>query len=327
MVFFDVQPGHSFHSVEEVVADKQRISVSGWFHHPLPGEKNYKKPLEEQETSKSTLEQILTTVSQDFKEYSQEFKEELTADDILYLKMFLNPQYLVKKTVDQANAKFCEESHIELGKILHPSIEKLLESLVKDTDMAQVKEGSMTPHYTGVDGKWITRGPAHLQRYLVLDHSLSASDKVITECNVLEKLRELFGSDSFRRWLGLICSLKVEKYRSQVRRFRPGLDYTLALSNQFPLLHLNLLLTPDHDLWETGDVGGYSSYLLPHNDQNAAVYDRTSDEGILLTSAAAWNRLDIVVRDEGILHFVKYVSANAPSSRWDIDCEYLIDLA
>lgn len=43
---FEVQPGKSFHSVEEVVVDtdhfgRQRLSISGWFHAAQPGEEDY----------------------------------------------------------------------------------------------------------------------------------------------------------------------------------------------------------------------------------------------------------------------------------------------
>lgn len=42
-VFFEVQPGKSYHSVEEVVIGegKERLSISGWFHKPVEGEEGY----------------------------------------------------------------------------------------------------------------------------------------------------------------------------------------------------------------------------------------------------------------------------------------------
>lgn len=60
-VFFEVQPGHSFHSVEEVVVDdggcdRQRLSISGWFHKAQEGEEGYEG--EETEKPKSSLEQL-----------------------------------------------------------------------------------------------------------------------------------------------------------------------------------------------------------------------------------------------------------------------------
>jgi Rps23 Pro-64 3,4-dihydroxylase Tpa1-like proline 4-hydroxylase len=322
MVFFDVQPGHSFHSVEEVVADKERLSISGWFHHPLEGEEHFNPNRKEEET-KSTLEQILGSISKNFEPFKEELGQELSSEERKYLSHFLNPQYLQEKVIQKVNEKFCEDSHIQLGVFLNKEIEGLIEDYVKGVDQ-QIQPGRMTPHGTGVGNGWRTVGPAHLQRFVVLEGS--AVDEEIHQSNVLLKVQECFASSAFRKWLYMITSLESSQYRSQIRRFRPGLDYTLALSNPQPLLHCVLSLTPGHDDWESGELGGYASYLLPHNDQDAAVYNRTSEDGILLTTPPNWNQLELVVRDEGILHFIKYVSANAPSSRWDIDAEYTVVL-
>lgn len=64
-VFFEVQPGHSFHSVEEVVVDeadcsRQRLSISGWFHKAQEGEEGYEG--EELEKPKSSLEQLVRSM-------------------------------------------------------------------------------------------------------------------------------------------------------------------------------------------------------------------------------------------------------------------------
>lgn len=61
-VFFEVQPGHSFHSVEEVVVDegddqRQRLSISGWFHKPQEGEEGYEE--DQSGKMKSSLEQLV----------------------------------------------------------------------------------------------------------------------------------------------------------------------------------------------------------------------------------------------------------------------------
>lgn len=63
--FFTVQPGHSFHSVEEVVVvgDGEkggvgaRVSLSGWFHKPIEGEEGYEG--EEGFAPKSSLQQLV----------------------------------------------------------------------------------------------------------------------------------------------------------------------------------------------------------------------------------------------------------------------------
>lgn len=61
-VFFEVQPGKSFHSVEEVVVGqgedgRQRLSISGWFHSAQPGEPGYEP--EDFKRLKSSREQLV----------------------------------------------------------------------------------------------------------------------------------------------------------------------------------------------------------------------------------------------------------------------------
>ena len=57
---------------------------------------------------------------------------------------------------------------------------------------------------------------------------------------------------------------------------------------------------------------------------DGALNDGDDDEGTLLTVHAGFNKLLIVLRDERVLRFVKYVSASASGSRWDVCAEYSI---
>lgn len=68
-IFFEVQPGRSFHSVEEVVVGeqedgRQRLSISGWFHAAQPGEEGYQPESASAET-KSSREQLVGVLSHD----------------------------------------------------------------------------------------------------------------------------------------------------------------------------------------------------------------------------------------------------------------------
>lgn len=61
-IFFEVQPGRSFHSVEEVVVGggkdtRDRLSISGWFHKAQEGEEGYQPDPSEHEPS--SLEQLV----------------------------------------------------------------------------------------------------------------------------------------------------------------------------------------------------------------------------------------------------------------------------
>ena len=63
-IFFEVQPGRSFHSVEEVVVGegedgRQRLSISGWFHSAQLGEPGY-EPETHPGESKSSREQLVS---------------------------------------------------------------------------------------------------------------------------------------------------------------------------------------------------------------------------------------------------------------------------
>ena len=47
--------------------------------------------------------------------------------------------------------------------------------------------------------------------------------------------------------------------------------------------------------------------------------------GIVIVVRQAINTLNLVMRDEGTMKFVKYVSHAAPSSRWDVAAVYEVD--
>ena len=48
-----------------------------------------------------------------------------------------------------------------------------------------------------------------------------------------------------------------------------------------------------------------------------------ADESGVLNVSPAHNCLNLVLRDEGLMRFVKFVSAAAPSSRVDVAMEYV----
>ena len=51
------------------------------------------------------------------------------------------------------------------------------------------------------------------------------------------------------------------------------------------------------------------------------------DDAILFTDTPSWNTLNVVMRDQGTLRFVKYLSQAARRDRWDIKGEVEIDPA
>lgn len=50
-------------------------------------------------------------------------------------------------------------------------------------------------------------------------------------------------------------------------------------------------------------------------------------DGILLNLTPTFNTLSLVLRDEGVMKFVKYLSASAGGSRFDIQAEFQVGTA
>ncbi|KAK3069687.1 putative component of NuA3 histone acetyltransferase complex [Teratosphaeriaceae sp. CCFEE 6253] len=46
--------------------------------------------------------------------------------------------------------------------------------------------------------------------------------------------------------------------------------------------------------------------------------EEDEDGGVLISNAPSWNTLSVVIRDQGTMRFVKYVSRRAPGDRWDV---------
>jgi hypothetical protein len=54
--------------------------------------------------------------------------------------------------------------------------------------------------------------------------------------------------------------------------------------------------------------------------------DEEDEDTTLLTVQPGFNHLLLVLRDEGVMRFVKYVSAAAEGSRWDVCGEYEVGI-
>ena len=122
------------------------------------------------------------------------------------------------------------------------------------------------------------------------------------------------------------------------------MDFTLATKCRFnellksnpdiidAVLEGTLCLTPSAG-WESGELGGYELYMMDDDEDNkqylkedvedASVY-RADDSGdsVLINDPPAWNTFNLVLRDESVLEFVKYVSWSAKSSRWDVKMKW-----
>ncbi|KAF9226801.1 hypothetical protein BS17DRAFT_505516 [Gyrodon lividus] len=390
-IFFEVQPGKSFHSVQEVVVGEEghaRLSISGWFHAAQEGEEGYVPETVSPEL-KSSREQ-LTSSSTVFTHYPETSEPPhpdapLSTEHIAFLKKYLNPVYLQLRTMKTLMAQFDVESNLQLHHFLSNQLLMELEPSLLDADVtdgldSSTRKGRTTPHSAGVSKTWTVQGPPHKWRYCTLDSQ--PTEMASPAERVLRQLQnELFPSAAFRAWLSVLTRLMPLSYSVEARRFRPGLDYTLATSEEGDSrLDVVLGLTPqvkedkkhgkakakeedeESKGWQSGEWGGWECYMAPHNEEDdPAVYrsgsskkseekerpkpnetsagtgneieteeqegsDEGEEDGTLLTVQPSFNCLLLVLRDEGVLRFVKYVSAAAPGSRWDVCGEFEVGM-
>jgi len=225
-------------------------------------------------------------------------------------------------------------------------------------------------HYKqGVASGWQIRGPAHKQRYLSYTENGDSNDndnnsdnqqhkeKTPSSSAAIGKLlhtvqKQVFESQPFLRYLKRVTSLDkptgiIGNNGDQIRRFRPGLDYTVAhygLLMQESVLDATMcfardITEEDMAMWESGDIGGFECYIeadiddddlqQQENGESAVAKGKgpadeynEEDDTELLSVSASNNTLSLVYRDPGTMRFVKYVSSSAPSSRYDICMEY-----
>lgn len=269
IAFFTVQPGLSFHDVEEVRVDKQRLSIQGWFHIPQPGESGY-IPGEQAETeARSTLQQLQTKELQEYdfpkpvrqdigyeelKKYEQ-FSEHLqfSESEVEYLGQFLNPVYTDVSNVKQLNDIFLEESVVEIKDILQPELAALLQKTIIQHEI----DKKVPFKSSEFEFPWKCAIPPHKQRYMYIDGKKSFNNSDRDEINLINnvgpqehpnfslseelskeptdklllKITSFFKSIAFKKWLNLVTGLITTSEQILARRFRPGHDFILATTS------------------------------------------------------------------------------------------------
>lgn len=252
----------------------------------------------------------------------------LSKEDVQYLKKYINEEYLTAKSYRRIAQTFIEDSLIQMDSFLRPEVASKIKKMIQRQDLADgFSPFVMSAHDSCQNESWVIQGPPHKQRFMTLapnaQHAGLAKE--------FAELQDLFTSSPFKKLLTTLTTLTLVSYDVKARRFRPGLDYTLAASHPVEsILDVTLNLSPGA-MWQNTRLGGWECYMPGADDDehDPAVYaggkegeEEEEEDGPLLTAEPAWNRLQIVLRDAGVLHFVKYISAGADESRWDIRAEY-----
>ncbi|TXT10632.1 hypothetical protein VHUM_02137 [Vanrija humicola] len=401
IIFFQVQPGRSYHAVEEVIVGdgRRRLGISGWFHRPIEGEEGYGAYDDEKanRAALSSLSQITSAPTLPFTPYTAEPPAGLTPAHLKVLTPFLAPSYLTTATLEKLGGQFVEASEIVLHNFLHPELAAKIKAETAAADKRDFGDSKLIPGQGAGEGDgWEIQGPSSKHRYL----SLKSESKSTPALQSV--LKELLPSEAFRAWLSVVSSLAPVGHRAEARRFRRGLDYTLANGEDREgevRLDAFLGLTWWADVAPGSDeedalleLGGWECYLAsPDESEDPETYqsgyakqaskatseekgeaepedeaeaegeaegktedapsgpsismggvelefdpDQFSpsdfdsdeeeagddDEGPLLTLGTSFNKLLLVLRDPGVMRFVKYLSAGAPGSRWDVGGEW-----
>lgn len=266
--FFAVQPGESFHDVEEVYAESEqtekpieenrvRMAISGWYHIPQEGEDGYEEGLEKRLAEKSSLMQLQSkgdkydlpqSKSQSYHEVDQETgmptpssQEDslLSEDDFNFLLKYIAPTYLTPDTLESVSGIFAEECSV----CVETFLSRKFSDSVKDYIQSQESE-VLDTHSSELEAKttWSVARPPHKHRFLY-QQGASSQD----ESSPLTELHQtLFPSKAFQKWLSLATSHQITTHNSLIRRFRRGQDYTLATGyeEESPRIELCLGLTP-----------------------------------------------------------------------------------
>ncbi|KAJ5625419.1 hypothetical protein N7510_001728 [Penicillium lagena] len=274
--FFTVQPGESFHDVEEVYHTREgddktkkrvRMAISGWFHIPQEGEDGYEEGLEEKLAERSSLAQLqgrgdiydlpqARPVSWEEPEVEGKGKDkveehaegsEFTEFDLNFLLQYIAPSYLTPDIAEEMSDAFSNESSLSLEHFLSEKYAARMRAYIEDQEQKTLPGSSDEIHaQTG----WTVARPPHKHRYLYQQPSAEKKDNPIQEL-----LNVVFPSQAFRKWLALITGVDhLTSHNMLARRFRRGADYTLAsgYDGEAPRLEFTLCLAPAPG-WEKQD--------------------------------------------------------------------------
>lgn len=182
---------------------------------------------------------------------------DLTREYLSLLSEFINPVYLQSRLIRNLSQRLCQEGSLELHSFLNGALaEKLKKALLKadlrDGIADPERRGRVPDHVVGVNDFWELKGPPSRHRYLTpkpqpestVEFVFPRSEQTSPDQIIRSISEELFKCNAFRAWLAMVTTFLPVSYEVEARRFRPGLDYTLATSDKETRLDVVLGLTP-----------------------------------------------------------------------------------
>lgn len=312
--FFAVQPGQSFHDVEEVYAqqgdegasgdDRVRMTISGWYHIPQGGEEGFVEGLEEKLAGSSSLAQLqgkgdgfdLPVPKKSLYEMAED-EQMLSEKDLDFLLRYIAPTYLTPDTLESISDSFKEEFSLLLDTFLSKKFSDSLRTYITNQEYSSLP--STAPEIESKTS-WTVARPPYKHRFLFKrERDQRSPDTVQTP--VQDLLENLLPSVPFKKWLQLATSQTLTSHDGLARRFRKGKDYTLATSynEAEPRLEIILNISPtpnwggdeatqggnDNPEQDGAAVGGYVAYMATDEDDGDS--KNGDDDDAVETSASS----------------------------------------
>lgn len=279
--FFAVQPGESFHDVEEVYTSESvdgeakddtrvRMAISGWYHIPQKGEDGFIAGLEEKLAEKSSLTQLQgkadifdlpklnihspvgleAPANTDNDKSSpgavpKDPKEDLSLseEDLNFLLKYLAPTYLTPDTLEEVSEIFTEQWSLTLDTFLSRKFSESLQSFILSQESQALPSKSLE-----IEQKtsWKVARPPHKHRFLFQQERENRKDHAESQSPLQDLLENLLPSSAFYKWLQLATGQVPTSHNLIARRFRRGKDYTLATGydEDDSRLEITLAITP-----------------------------------------------------------------------------------
>ena len=268
LAFFAVQPGESFHDVQEVYAEEEkndkenadgraRMAISGWYHIPQEGENGYVEGLEEQLAEKSSLMQLQGKGDEydlpkaNVEPYensggniglptpSSQEEPALSEEDLDFLLKYIAPTYLTPDTLESVSSNFAEEYSLCLESFLSQKFSDSVRDHIKSQESQTLPSDSAGIESTTT---WAVARPPHKHHFLFQ----KASSSKRGDSPLLDLLEDLLPSEAFQKWLSLATAQTIVSHNLLVRRFQRGRSYTLATGyeEEAPRIELCLSITP-----------------------------------------------------------------------------------
>jgi hypothetical protein len=201
----------------------------------------------------------------------------LTSTHLKHLSKYLAPSYLNAATLERLAGQFVEGSEVVMHNFLKPEIADAIKRETQALDeqdyapyvLEHGKYSLIPAQDLGESEAWALQGPSSKHRYLSLQNAAEGTTSKTPTLHAV--LTDLYPTEAFRAWVGVVSSLVVLAYRVEARRFRKGLDYTLAAGEERegePRLDAVLGLTwwrqgkETEDADEEKDVGGWEVSIV-----------------------------------------------------------------